>query len=51
MQKALKRDEIIDLIRIIEDKDNIVIKNKSDLLDLIKQDHAGAAAEEPFPQG
>lgn len=40
MQKALRRDEIIDLIRIIEDKDNIIIKNKSELLDLIKLDHA-----------
>jgi len=40
MQKALRRDEIIDLIRIIEDKDNIIINDKSDLLDLMKLDHA-----------
>lgn len=40
MQKALKRDEIIDLIRIIEDKDNIIINDKSELLDLMKLDHA-----------
>ena len=40
IQKALKRDEIIDLIRIIEDKDNIIIKNKSELLDLMTLDHA-----------
>jgi len=31
---------IIDLIRIIEDKDNIIINDKSDLLDLMKLDHA-----------
>ena len=49
MQKALKRDEIIDLIRIIEDKDNIIIKNKSDLLYLMKLDHAGAVAGGTIP--
>jgi predicted nucleic acid-binding protein len=39
MQKALTRAETIELIRNIEDKDNIIIKDKSELLDLIKPDH------------
>jgi hypothetical protein len=39
MQKILTRDEMIELIRNIEDKDNIIIKNKSELLGLMKQDH------------
>lgn len=39
MQKALNRDEIINLIRTIEDNDHIIIKNKLELLDLMKLDH------------